>query len=205
MPRLISCVIVIIVLVACASSPALGQERRWNFDDDPLGFIARGFTAGSGTWSVVSSDSGNSFAQSARNVEGVLNIALVDDSSARDLDLSVRMKPVAGEFDQGGGLVWRACDKRNYYLCRYNPLDDNFRLYKVVEGTKSLLQNADVGKTPGWHSIGVAMTSDHIECFLDGKKLLVHDDPSLRAAGKIGVWTKADAQSQFDDLSFVAR
>ncbi len=205
MPRSIHRAAIVFVLIVWVASPVFGQERRWMFDDDPLGFIARGFSAGTGTWQVVLGDTGNVFAQTAKNAKTVFNITLLDDSSARDLDISVRMKPIAGLFEQGGGLVWRARDARNYYLCRYNPLDDNFRLYKVVEGARSLLQNADAGKTPGWRSLGVAMTGDHIECFLDGKKLLAHDDASLRGAGKIGLWTQADAQSEFDDLSFVAR
>jgi hypothetical protein len=205
MPRLIHCTACVLILAAWGSNPALGQQRRWTFDDDTPGVIARGFTAGPGAWSIVHCDTGNALAQSAKNDKTVFNITLADDTSARDLDMSVRMKPNAGVFEQGGGLVWRARDTRNYYLCRYNPLHETFRLYKVVDGARSLLQNADVDKTPGWHSLGVAMTSDHIECFLDGKKLLVHDDPSLRAAGKIGLWTQADAQTEFDDLSFVAR
>jgi hypothetical protein len=196
---------IVLTLAAWSSSPAQGQERRWLFDADPLGFIARGFSSGPGTWHVIQGDTGNVFAQTAKNAKTVFNITLLDDSSARDLDISVQMKAIAGLFEQGGGLVWRAQDTRNYYLCRYNPLHENFRLYKVVDGVRSLLQNAEAGKTPGWHSIGVAMTSDHIECFLDGKRLLAHDDASLRAAGKIGLWTQADAQSEFDDLSFVAR
>ena len=160
---------------------------------------------GRGTWRVERSDSGNALAQLAKSADPVFNIILADDTSARELDLSVRMKPAAGEFDQGGGLVWRAQDRRNYYLCRYNPLEDNFRLYKVVDGKRSLLQNADVDKTPGWHAIAVIMAGDHIECSLDGKKLLTFDDPSITAAGKIGLWTKADAQSLFDDLTFAVR
>ena len=185
--------------------PRSAQERRFLFDEDPLGFIARGFSAGQGTWHVVEGDTGNVFAQLAKNAKPVFNITLLNDSTARDLDMAVRLKSVAGLYEQGGGLVWRAHDTRNYYLCRYNPLDGSLRLYKVVDGARSLLQNADAGKAQGWHSMGVAMTSDHIECFLNGKRLLAHDDGSLRSAGKIGLWTQADAQTEFDHLSFTAR
>jgi hypothetical protein len=205
MARFISCPVVLLVLVAWNSSFALGQERKFVFDEDPLGFIARGFSSGQGTWHVVEGDTGKVFAQLAKNPKTVFNITLLSDSTARDLDTAVRIKAVAGLYEQGGGVVWRAQDTRNYYLCRYNPLEGNLRLYKVVGGARSLLQSAEAGKATGWHSIGVAMTSDHIECFLDGQRLLAHDDGALRAAGKIGLWTQADAQTEFDHLSLTAR
>ncbi len=94
-----------------------------------------------------------------------------------------------------------ALDARNYYLCRYDPLESNFRLFKVIDGKPWMLQTADLEKSPGWHTIGVTMENEHIDCFFDGRNYLSFDDPSLNEAGKIGVWTKADAQSQFQDLT----
>src|ERR1700682_2960464 len=108
-------------------------KRSWTFDDDAAGQLAKGFTNEVGEWSVVASDKGKALAQSAKNANAVFNITLIGDTNAKDVDLSVRMKAVAGETDQGGGLVWRAKDAKNYYLARYNPLEDNFRLYKVVD------------------------------------------------------------------------
>ena len=117
-------------------SPSIAADdtkRVWTFDEEATGQIAKGFTNEVGEWSVVASDKGKALAQSAKNPNAVFNITLISDTSAKDVDLSVRMKAVAGETDQGGGLVWRAKDARNYYLARYNPLEDNYRLYKVVE------------------------------------------------------------------------
>lgn len=176
-------------------------KRTWSFDEDAAGQIARGFTNEVGQWSVVASDKGKALAQSARNPNPVFNITLISDTNARDVDLSVRMKAVAGETDQGGGLVWRARDARNYYLARYNPLEDNYRLYKVVNGKRTLIQNADIPHTDGWHTLRVEMDGDHIECYYDGKKYLDARDTTFTGAGKIGLWSKADAQSQFDDLA----
>src|SRR6516165_7394152 len=126
-----------LVTLGFLAAPLLaGDEtnRTWKFDDEANGQIAKGFVGEVGTWTVVGSDQGKALAQSAKNPNSVFNITLAADTNARDVDLSVRMKAVAGEIDQGGGLVWRAKDKGNYYLARYNPLEDNFRLYKVVDG-----------------------------------------------------------------------
>lgn len=186
----------------CAGDRA---KRMWTFDDETPGVIARGFTNEVGKWTVVASDSGRALAQSATNPNSVFNVALAGDTDAREVDLSVRMKAIAGEYDQGGGLVWRARDVKNYYLARYNPLEDNYRAYKVVNGKRTLLQNADIAHTAGWHTLHVTMEGDHIECSYDGKKYLDVKDATFPGAGKIGLWSKADAQSQFDDLTLVGR
>lgn len=182
-----------------------GAKRTWTFDGVPAGAIAKGFTNEVGRWTVVASDSGQALAQSAKNGNSVFNVALAGDTNAKDVDLSVRMKAIAGDYDQGGGLVWRARDVKNYYLARYNPLEDNYRLYKIVNGKRTLLQNADIAHTAGWHTLRVTMEGNHVQCYYDGKKYLDAKDSTFPEAGKIGLWTKADAQSQFDDLTLVGR
>jgi hypothetical protein len=180
-------------------------KRTWTFDDDTPGQIASGFTNEMGQWSVVASDQGRALAQSARNPNSVFNITLVSGTNARDVDVSVRMKAVAGETDQGGGLVWRARDARNYYLARYNPLEDNYRLYKVVDGKRTQIRNADISHSDGWHTLRVTMTGEQITCYYDGKKWLEAKDNTFPGAGKIGLWSKSDAQSRFDDLALDGR
>ena len=94
-----------------------------------------------------------------------------------------------------------AKDKKNYYICRYNPLEDNFRVYKVVDGVRTMFQDA---KTPGdekWHDPRVTMAGRKITCYLDGAKLLEAEDGTFEAAGAMGLWSKADAQSYFDDVT----
>jgi hypothetical protein len=197
-----------VMLVGVFAIPLFAADdakRTWTFDDDASGQIARGFTNDVGQWSVVASDKGKALAQSAKNANAVFNITLISDTHAKDVDLSVRMKAVAGETDQGGGLVWRAKDAKNYYLARYNPLEDNYRLYKVVNGKRTLIQNADITHSDGWHTLRVTMSGDQITCYYDGKKYLEFKDTTFPEAGKIGLWSKADAQSQFDDLTLVTR
>jgi len=115
------------------------------------------------------------------------------------------MKAVAGEIDQGGGIVWRAKDAKNYYLARYNPLEDNYRLYKVIDGKRTMFLNADIAHSDGWHALRITMSGDQIVCYYDGKKYMEHKDDTLKEAGKIGLWSKADAQSQFDDLTLIGK
>lgn len=136
----------------------------------------------------------------AKNSGSTYNIALLSDTTFGDVDLSVKMKAIAGEEDQGGGLVWRAKDAQNYYIARYNPLEENYRVYKVENGRRTQFQSATVKLTPGWHLLRVTMKGDHIQCYLDSKVYLDVRDPTFSKAGQIGLWSKADAQSYFDDL-----
>jgi hypothetical protein len=179
---------------------ASGEDRTWNFELDEPGLIARGFKGEVGRWEVVSTLEGRVLAQKAENPDATFNVALASEISAKDLSLSVRVKPVAGKEDQGGGLVWRAKDSKNYYIARYNPLEDNFRVYKVVNGVRTMLQDAKAASDKGWRPIRILMKGDHIECYLDDTKLLDVHDSTFTGSGRIGLWSKADAQSYFDDL-----
>ncbi|HUY34748.1 MAG TPA: family 16 glycoside hydrolase [Pirellulales bacterium] len=177
----------------------------WSFEDDTLGEAAVGFKTEVGRWEVAELDGGKVLSQTAKNANSTFNVAFASDTRAKDLDLAVKMQARAGDIDQGGGLVWRVRDKNNYYLARYNPLEDNYRLCKVRNGKRTMLKNADIKATPGWHSLRVTMKGEHIECFLDGKKYLEVDDTTFPEAGLIGLWSKADAQSYFDDLTLLHR
>lgn len=182
-------------------SPAGTGQLVWTFDRDAVGKIAAGFKEEVGEWRIVDDAGKKVLAQQAQNDDPIFNVVLVTNSDAQDLDLSVRLKAVAGKFDQGGGLVWRAKDKNNYYIARYNPLEDNFRLYKVQNGKRTMFQNADIPHTPGWHTLRITMQGRHIECFYDGKKHFEFNDRTFPYAGRIGLWSKADAQTEFDDLA----
>jgi hypothetical protein len=111
------------------------------------------------------------------------------------------MKAIAGKEDQGGGLVWRAKDAKNYYVARYNPLEDNYRLYKVEKGKRTQLKSANIKPREGWHTLRVSMKGNVIECYYDGQKFLEAEDGTFSDSGKIGLWTKSDAQTHFDGLT----
>jgi hypothetical protein len=195
-------VMVGVLLMGFAAQARDAAKKTWTFENDSPGAVPKGFSPAVGEWVVVTTDEGKVLAQSARNANPVFNIVLVDDTKARDVDVSVKVKALAGEFDQGGGLVWRAKDARNYYVARFNHKEDNFRVYKVVNGVRSQpFQNADVKHHDGWTVVRVTMKGDHIECYIDGKKYLDVHDTTFNDAGQIGVWSKSDARSQFDDLT----
>jgi hypothetical protein len=179
-----------------------GGKWMWNFADDTPGLIAKGFTNESGEWKVAATDDGKALAQVAESPNADFNVALVDGTNAKDVDISVKIKAIAGKNDQGGGLVWRAKDGKNYYVARFNHKEDNFRVYKVVNGTRSQpFQNANVKHHDGWTVVRVTMKGDHIECSIDGKKYLDVTDSTFTEAGKIGLWSKSDARSQFKELT----
>lgn len=183
---------------------ALVKSTTWNFDADKPGSPPQGFTAATGEWKVVADESsagkGNVVAQLARNAKAVYNVALVSGVKLKDVDVTVRFRAVSGDIDQGGGLVWRARDAENYYIARYNPLEENFRVYKVEGGKRTQLETADVKKSDGWHALRVTMIGEQITCYYDGQKYLEAKDGTFAESGMIGLWTKADAQTHFDDL-----
>jgi hypothetical protein len=182
-----------------------GAKKTWTFEDDQAGVIAKGFTNEVGEWKVAAATEGKVLAQSAQSPNPVFNVALVGGTDAKDVDISVKMKAIAGENDQGGGLVWRAKDVKNYYVARNNPLGSgSYNIYKVVDGQRSMLKGVALKRTEGWHTLRVVMTGDHIECYYDGMKYLDVHDSTFSEAGKIGLWSKSDAQSQFDDLTLIA-
>jgi hypothetical protein len=203
-----------VTIVGLAAS-ALGamDDKTVRFAKDDLGKVPAGWQAaktGSGqgsVWKVVEDDSAPSksgyvLAQTAESPSSLFNICVKDEGKYKDVDLSVSFKAMAGRRDQGGGFVWRYQDNNNYYICRMNPLEDNYRVYKVINGRRSAeFQDATV-KVPlnEWHTLGAKMAGDHIECFLDGKKILDVKDSSILEAGRVGLWTKADAQTRFDQF-----
>lgn len=130
------------------------------------------------------------------------NLAWTNAPVFHDGDISVRVRANSGVIDQGGGPIWRVQDADNYYLARYNPLETNLRLYHVVAGKRTQLADAPDIKIPAgqWFQIDVHHIGTKITVALDGKQCLAVEDNTIPQAGGIGVWSKADAASSFDDL-----
>ena len=177
------------------------KTRAWDFESDEPGRIGRGFTSAVGRWEVDRDGENRVMAQKASNPDRTFNVVLVSGEEFRDLEIRVRLKAVAGEIDQGGGVVWRARDRDNYYVARYNPLEDNLRVYKVENGRRTQLDHAEVPGDGRWHTLRITMRGREILGYLDDKKLLVAEDTTFPDAGRIGLWSKADARSYFDDLT----
>lgn len=123
-----------------------------------------------------------------------------------DGTLEVALRADSGDIDQGGGLAWRIQDARNYYVCRFNPLESNLRVYFVKDGERELLASAEFPGAAGtWYRLRITHTGSRITCALDGHELLAVDDSTHAAPGGIGLWTKADACTAFAGLQRVDR
>ena len=201
------------ITVATAFVAAEEKLLTYKFAKSDLGKVPTGWKAdktgkGEGSvWKVVAdetapSKTGFALAQTAASPGSMFNLCVADDTNFKDVEASVAFKAIKGDKDQGGGIVLRYQDANNYYVARMNPLEDNFRVYKVVGGKRSAqFQDAEVKVKAGeWHTLKIKMDGDHIECFVDGKKYLDVKDGSIANAGKVGLWTKADAQTYFDDF-----
>ena len=185
------------------------DATAWNFDDAIVGELPTGWTAaktgeGPGSvWKIAVDGKQKVLAQtSTAGGQGLFNLCMADGPKLADLDISLAIKPIAGKTDQGGGPVWRYQDAKNYYICRWNPLEDNFRLYHVIKGTRTQIDSADVKASKDqWHTIRVTHEGRRIHGYFDAQKLLEADDNTITNAGQLGLWSKADAVTYFKDLS----
>lgn len=191
------------------------QTIRFDFENDPPNRLPGGwsqyYTGQGGTdWKVVATNGNNVLAQSySDNPSGHFNIAVHDQTEAEDMELQVRLKGVEGRIDQGGGFIWRFSDKNNYYVVRANPLEDNVVLYKVENGKRTDLPLIGKGRTYGvevpplgkdWNTLKLMVKGDLFTVFLNGEELFKVQDTTFTGAGKVGLWTKADAVTHFDDF-----
>ncbi len=158
-------------------------------------------------WKVVEdasspSKTGFVLAQTAESPDSVFSLCVLDEGSFKDLTLSVAFKAVEGKNDEGGGLVWRYADARNYYVARMNPLENNLRLYKVVEGLRTQLATKEnfKAKAESRHTLQIHMNDSKVKISFDGEELINATDKAFPRAGKVGLWTKSDARTYFDDF-----
>lgn len=191
------------------------------FDKDEVGKSPSGFSTaltGKGTpgvWLIAKDETApskpNVLAQTDMDDTGYrFPVCVYDGFIGKDVDVSVRFKPVKGEGDQAAGIVWRYRDKDNYYIVRANALEDNVVLYKIEKGKRTDLPLKGQGRTYGakakvasgeWGTLRVVAKGNHFETFLNGSKLYDVEDNTFAEAGKVGVWTKADSYTMFDNLT----
>jgi len=186
------------------------------FDDQKPGTAPADWTVamtgkGSPRWTVEKDDTAPS-APMVLKQSGTASFPLCvkDDTSLTDGFAEVKFKPLTGEKDQAAGIVWRYTDPDNYYITRANALEDNVVLYKVEKGRRSSLDI--VGRDGGygvkqavangkWQTLRVEFVRDLFTVSLDGKKLFQVKDKTFTEAGKVGLWTKADSVTLFDDFT----
>ena len=196
-----------LLLLACdgpapaANAPRLSVSGRENqkedFEKDNPKWV---FIAGK--WERRKSGESMVLAQTAETQPWA--VALLEDRKYSDVDVSVKFKPISGKEDASGGLIFRAKDGKNYFLVRANALENNFRLYALKEGSRNQLESAKVDepKLGAWSTIRVVAKGPRIQAYLNGKLLIDHEDPTY-VDGWVGLWTKADSVTEFDDLEAV--
>lgn len=160
-----------------------------------------------GRW-IVAMDSGaptppNALAlvDTGTSTDETFNLFWTDAVRAADVDLTVALHADRGEEDRGGGLAWRMRGPADYYVTRWNPLEGNLRLYRVQNGRRTQIAGVKTMADPAeWHELRVTHSGSDIAVALDGAELLHAEDEALPGPGGIGLWTKADARTSFDDL-----
>jgi hypothetical protein len=210
--------IAVLVFLVAIGRPAMAETV--NFDDEAIGAPPRGWTMtmtgrGDPKWTVEKDQT----APSRSNVlkqsgKATYPLALKDGTSIRDGFVEVKFKAIAGAEDRAAGLVWRASDASNYYIVRANALEDNVVLYKTVDGVRSALDI--VGRKGGygvsvpvpagqWHTLRVEFAGTRFSVTFNGRPQFEVEDSTFTAAGRIGLWTKADSVTAFDQFSYDAK
>ncbi|MCP5105472.1 MAG: DUF1080 domain-containing protein [bacterium] len=203
-----------------------GQQKKIavDFEKDAEGKSPAGFTCNRsgrgemGNWVVLKEKTAaaknNVLAQTSMDKTGYrFPVCVYDGFSAEDVAVGVRFKPVKGTVDQAAGIVWRYKDVNNYYIVRANALENNVVLYKFEKGKRTDLPLKGKGRTYGvkcpvhvdkWSKLRVLVKGNHFEIYFNGEKLYEAVDNTHSGPGKVGLWTKADSYTLFDDFSFTA-
>ncbi len=190
-------VLALLVLVSTATfAAAAGERTTMKYD---LGAENPKWKFVAGQWVRRPSDNRQVLVQTVETQPWA--VAVLEDKKFSDADISVRFRPVSGREDASGGITFRAKDGQNYLLVRANALENNFRLYTIVNGKRSTIASARVTepKLGVWHTIRVVAAGPEIQAYLDGTMLLDHQDKTF-TDGWVGLWTKADSVTEFSDL-----
>lgn len=214
----------LLLLAACGEQPVVrpadgapqvplaGGPVTATFDGDTPGQAPAGFTVhtiGPGRpskWVIAD-------AADAPSPAKVLMQADDDDTNHRypcvlstagrfgDVRVEVDGKGISGNRDRSFGVIARAIDERNYYVARCNTVNENVRLYRFVDGVRKELAEWEGDAKPGvWHHLALEVRGDKLTVFFNGRKAIEHTDATFPAPGRVGMWTKAEAVSQFDDF-----
>jgi len=198
-----------IVLAALALAAMSAESNTTGFDDAPTGAAPPGWTCGvtgkgNPRWTVEADSS----APSAPNVlkqsgSGTFPWCVRKDAPLEDGFVEVRFKPLSGREDQAGGVVWRWKDGDHYYVARANALENNVSLYYTEDGRRKTIKYVDAPVAGNrWHALRVEFRGSRIRVLLDGRAHIELDDSRIKGPGAVGVWTKADSVTSFDDFSW---
>lgn len=205
-------VVLILSVFASVAIMTTTHAETFSFDGDPTGALPAGWRSGvTGRgfpkWTVETDAS----APSKPNVlkqsgSGFFPWCVRPEVSLENGYVEVKFKPLSGREDQAGGLVWRWKDGDNYYVARANALENNVSLYYTANGRRNTIKYVDA-PVPGntWHTLRVDFAGKRIRVMLDGKQYIETEDDHITNTGAVGVWTKADSVTLFDDFRYGIR
>lgn len=203
-------------VLALIALPVAGQAQNGAVEIDlsrmepgrpPRDFdTARTGNGAPATWIVVAdatAASGRAIAQTSTDrTDYRFPLAVYQPISPKDVEVTVRFKPVAGKVDQAGGIAVRLTTPDDYYVVRANALEDNVRFYRVVKGNRQQIAGANTKVASGeWHTLTLKAQGDRFTVSFDGKQLYTTEDKTFGNPGKIALWTKADSVTHFDRIA----
>lgn len=198
-----------LLLGAALAFPLCAEAASIGFDADAVGHAPAGWSCGATgrgepKWSVEADATAPSKGQVLRQSgKAAFPWCVKDDAALADGWVEVKFRPLSGREDQAGGVVWRWKDGGHYYVARANALENNVSLYYVEGGKRKTLKYVDAVVPGGaWHTLRVEFAGTRILVLLNGKRAIELDDSRIAGAGKVGVWTKADSVTAFDDFTY---
>src|SRR5215204_439278 len=205
-------IVTVTIMIPIAIAGLAAVATVVNFDSLPVGTAPTGWSAtktviGNQKWTTEKDPT----APSKPNVlkqsgQATYPVCIKDDTSLKDGFVEVKFKPISGREDQAGGLIWRARDANNYYVARANALENNVTIYHTVNGRRTEAKRTRMTVAGNqWHTLRVDFQGNHFTVMLDGKSALDWSDETFKDAGKVGVWTKADSVTLFDDFVYGAK
>lgn len=198
-----------IILIWSFASASFAAETCIKFDDAKPGTLPKTWQAaetgiGTAHWSVERDESAPSPTQVLKQSgEAEFPVCIYQKANLADGFVEVKFKLVAGKEDQAGGVIFRVKDSNNYYIARANALEDSVVLFHTINGNRQEIKTADLKVTAQqWHKLRAEFRGPEITLFYDGKQVLKTEDSALKAPGKVGLWTKSDSVTLFDDFCF---
>jgi hypothetical protein len=183
-----------------------GKTSEWTFDKEPVGGLPGGTTVFSGKW-AVRAEAGAPSPPNALCQTGVAEFPALSlgETVYTDATIEASFKPISGREDQAAGIIFRIQDKDNYYIVRANALENNLSIYKFVRGKRMFIKGANAKVSPNtWQQLGAEVTGSRIRGSLNNQPMVEATDDTFRA-GKIGLWTKADSVTCFDNVRVTTR
>lgn len=202
----------LLIAAAMIGVTTMAHAESENFDSTKIGALPAAWIGGvtgrgSPIWKVEADPSAPSKPNVLRQSgDGDYLWCVKKDVSLAEGFVEVKFKPLSGNEDQAGGVVWRWTNGDNYYIARANALEDNVTIYHTVNGSRRSFKNASLKVAPNqWHTLRVDFRGQHFVVTFDSKKVIEADDNTITGVGAVGVWTKADSITAFDDFSYGGR